>query len=240
MAITTRIAPFYGGQKLLAFVLCAVFGVWGAYDYFVKIPRQEKGFQVYLAVKEQFKQLDDLRAAGKLVDPEQIQQYEQTKTVIEAMAPGGNEPTPPSKFNRVTQWFYMACLPFAPYFLWLFIKAKRQRYTLDDHGALHFTGDPQLQTGVWRQDEMADIDMSRWMAKSIAYLVHNDGTRLTLDAYLHKDLHLIIGAIASQFYPDQWDAQAKQIKSASDADAKVETQASGSGTDEQTPAGTAA
>ena len=77
----------------------------------------------------------------------------------------------------------MSCLPFAPYFLWLFFKAKKQVYRLDDEGTLHFAGDPAMKSGAWRLEQMADIDMNRWMAKSIAYLVHQDGTRLTLDAY---------------------------------------------------------
>jgi hypothetical protein len=71
---------------------------------------------------------------------------------------------------------------------------------------------PLFGDGAWTREEMADIDMDRWMAKSIAWLVHTDNRRLKLDAYLHKDLHLIIGAIASRLYPDQWDDQAKPIK----------------------------
>ena len=58
--------------------------------------------------------------------------------------------------------------------------------------------------------------MSEWMAKSIAHVVHADGTRLMLDDYKHRDTHLIIGAIAARLYPQDWDAEAKQIKSGDD------------------------
>jgi hypothetical protein len=94
----------------------------------------------------------------------------------------------------------------------MFLKARKQHYRLDDDGTLHYVGDAQLGTGAWSAAEIADIDMSRWMAKSIAWVVKSDGTRLKLDAYVHKDLHLIIGAIASQKYPEAWDAEAKPVK----------------------------
>jgi hypothetical protein len=121
-------------------------------------------------------------------------------------------PEPPSAFDRATQWFFIASLPFAPWFFWMFLKARKQHYRLDDDGTLHYVGDAQLGTGAWSAAEIADIDMSRWMAKSIAWVVKSDGTRLKLDAYVHKDLHLIIGAIASQKYPEAWDAEAKPVK----------------------------
>lgn len=242
MAITTRIAPFYGGQKLLAFVLCALFGAWGAYDYFIKIPKQEIEYKKFEDAKARLIAVDGARqkvldAGGKL-NPEQEQALQTAKKDLEDLAPGGSAPVQPSKFNRATQWFYMACLPFAPYFLWLFAKAKRQRYTLEDDGTLTFAGDPQLQTGQWTPGEITDIDMNRWMAKSIAYLVHKDGTRLTLDAYLHKDLHLIIGALASKMYPDQWDNEARQIKPPESADGM--DRAAAAETDKQTTADSAA
>src|SRR5207244_10831440 len=72
-------------------------------------------------------------------------------------------------------------------------------------------GDSQLGAGAWTQDEIAEIDMSRWMAKSIAWVIHRDGQRLRMDAYLHKDLHLIVGAIASRLHPAQWNDQASPV-----------------------------
>lgn len=209
MAITTRIAPLYGGQKIFAALLCAVFGVWGAYDYFIKIPNQEKIVAEYAEITERLRKLD-----GKTVTGEELRRVQADTQRLQEISPNNAPPVAPSKFDRVTQWFFMASFPFAPLFFWMFIKAKRQSYTLDDDGALHFTGDPQLKSGMWDHAQITDIDMERWMAKSIAYAVHSDGTRLKLDAYLHKDLHLIVGALASRFYPEKWDPQAKMIKPA--------------------------
>jgi hypothetical protein len=131
---------------------------------------------------------------------------------LNALSPGGAPPTPPGKWDGLTCWLFMLCLPCAPYFFWLYVKAKKQKYRLEEDGALHFEGDPEYGTGAWGQAEMADIDMSRWMKKSIAWLVHTDGKRLKLDAYLHKNLELIIGAIASRLHPNEWTDEAKPRK----------------------------
>ncbi len=111
----------------------------------------------------------------------------------------------PAKYDRIMQWGFIICLPFVPYFLWAFVRARRHVYELDDNNTLHMPND------AWKADQIANIDMSRWMAKSIAYVVHSDGTRVKLDDYKHQNLHLIIGAIASRLYPGRWDAEANAI-----------------------------
>lgn len=218
MAITTSIAPSYGWRMLFIAALCAVFGVWGAYDYWVKIPRQERDFAEYTQAKDTITEIDrrqgELRPGQQLSDGD-IMAHRQANQTIARLAPGGEAPTKPSKFNRVTQWFYIACFPFTFYCLWLYAKAKKQVFRLDDEGTLHFEGDPEHGSGAWQATDIADIDMSRWMAKSIAYLVRagdDGGVRLKLDAYLHKDLHLIVGAIAARHHPDKWDSDAKPVK----------------------------
>lgn len=207
MAIRTRIAPMYAGQKIFAAILFAVFGVWGAYDYWVKIPRREAAANEFEAITARLKELE-----GRTLTQEQQQEVIANVARMQQLSPRGEAPARPGKWDRTTQWFFIACLPFAPVFFMAYAKAKRQRYVLDDEGTLHFAGDKQHGSGAWRAEEIADIDMNRWMAKSIAYAVRADGRRLMLDAYLHKDLHLIIGAIASRMYPDQWDAEAKMVK----------------------------
>jgi hypothetical protein len=127
-------------------------------------------------------------------------------------------PSPPSAFDRATQWVFIASLPFAPYYFWALMVARRHRYRLDEAESLHFEGDSKLGSGVWPKDEIADIDMNRWMAKSIAWAVHTDGRRLKLDAYLHKNLEFIIGRIAARLHPNDWDLDARPRK----ADAAAE------------------
>jgi len=114
--------------------------------------------------------------------------------------------TPPGEFDRAVQWMFILCLPTAPYFLWILLKTKKRVYRLDDDGTF------SAPEGTWAADEIADIDMSRWMAKSIAFVVHTDGRRIKLDDYIFRNTHLIVGALACQRYPEQWDEQAKRRK----------------------------
>jgi hypothetical protein len=228
MAITTTIAPSYGWRMLFVALLCLAFAVWGGYDYFIKIPRQNQVHSEYESLKSDLQRLEERRAQharmGTLPSAEDVAEYNRIATALNAIAPGGAAPAKPGKLDSLTCWFFMACLPFAPWFFWLYLRAKRQVYQLDDDGTLHFSGDAAAGSGAWRAAQIADIDMSRWMAKSIAHAVHSDGKRLKLDAYLHRNLHLIIGAIASRLHPDQWDADAKPVKRPTDAEAPAEAE----------------
>ena len=224
MPITTSMSPSYGLRMLFIVVLMVAFGAWGGYDYWIKIPHHEQMFAKYEQAKSRFDQLEqkknNLHTSGMtMAEREKFKvEYDQAVKEMEALEPGGAPPTKPGKWDRLTCWFFILCLPCAPYFFVLFTKARKQKYRLDEQGTLHFEGDPEFGNGAWTQDQMSDIDMSRWMKKSIAYLVHTDGKRLKLDAYLHKRLELIIGAIASRLQPDQWTGEAKPRK-ADDAEA---------------------
>lgn len=116
----------------------------------------------------------------------------------------------PAAHDRPMQWLFMLCLPAFPWLLWAVYATSRRVYRLDDDGTLH------VPEGTWSQEEIADIDMGRWMRKSIAWVVHTDGRRVKLDDYKHRNLHLIIGAIASRLHPEQWDVEAKPIRKASE------------------------
>ena len=216
MAITTSPA-FSAWRSLIIAVAFVILSAWGAYDLWVKIPHQEQVFSLYDAAKTRLAELDarktDRENRGGGLSQAEVAEYSATKKILDALAPGGTAPTQPGKFNRVTQWFYISCILCVPPFVRSFWRAKHQSYRLEEDGALHFTGDPALESGVWTQAEIADIDMSAWMAKSIAHVVHLDGRRLMLDAYMHRNLHLIVGAIASRLHPAQWDDQAKIVKS---------------------------
>ncbi len=278
MAITTKIAGRYAARIIVAAAVCTVFGLWGIYDYTIKIPRRQlltdrlqmltqcrealetTQLQSWLvneskealeaislqrltfdessrqdrpdlasslefASSDEFKQKlgeiavsrDDVRwlmilavieeglkskRALPLQDyPPAFAAYQLTSTAIDVIGPV----TAPAKYDRIMQWGFISCLPFVPYFLWGFVVARRKVYELDDNDTLH------MPDGAWKADQIADIDMSRWMAKSIAYVVHSDGTRVKLDDYKHQSLHLIIGAVASRLYPGRWDAEANAI-----------------------------
>jgi len=274
MPITTSISRSYAIKMIAVAILCAVFGVWGIYDYAIAIPNKQRAFDRYQVLNLSKTALESTNTTSGSLTPEAVKADEEInqewlrvtgrlpkdtpanevmalfnshergawlkflsdmKIILQASrTPPLDDPlemparkaleyidselgtigvpTPPSAFDRMTQWFFIASLPCTPWVLWLFVKARRQKYRLDEDGTLHYFGDPEFGDGAWTRDEIADIDMHRWMAKSIAWAVHQDGRRLKLDAYLHKDLHLIIGAIASRMHPEEWDAEAKPVK----------------------------
>ncbi|MCH2134224.1 MAG: hypothetical protein MK116_10780 [Phycisphaerales bacterium] len=112
----------------------------------------------------------------------------------------------PSKFDRPIQWLFILCLPFVPYYLWAFASANARRYRFEPNGTF------EMPEGTWRADEIADIDMHRWMAKSICWLQHVDGTRVKLDAHIYKGLDTIIGAIAYRLRPEEWTVDARPLE----------------------------
>ncbi len=115
----------------------------------------------------------------------------------------------PGKFDRIIQWAFILCLPCAPYFLWVFLRAKKLEYRMDEDGTLYLPA----PHGTWQADDIADIDMKKWLAKSIAFVIHKDGQQVKLDDYVYKNLYLIVGAIAHRFYPDEWTEEAKRVGS---------------------------
>ena len=290
MAITTSISKGYGTRLIIIAVVCTGFGIWGIYDYAVKIPRLQM-LTDRLALLEQCKSaLETEQAAWKpspeaaasiaavdaeikrlfpegvvapgedvtvaeyqqrLLDraqalptsdegrwlallaslrvalanerriplesyPDAFAAYQATDAAITPIA----DVTSPGKYDRITQWAFISCLPFGPYMLWVLVRTRRQVYRLDDDGTLH------MREATWPREEIADIDMGRWMAKSIAWVVHRDGTRAKLDDYKHRNLHLIVGSIAHRLAPREWDAEARPITE----EAPGESETAGQGT----------
>ena len=113
---------------------------------------------------------------------------------------------PPSKFDRQMQWLFILCLPFVPWYGWTAFKSSRRRYQLDEDGTLH------LPEGTWPKDDIASVDMHRWMAKSKAWVEHVDGTRVLLDDFIYKGLWKIVGGLAATHHGDAWTEDAKPIK----------------------------
>lgn len=113
----------------------------------------------------------------------------------------------PGEFDRyVKGLLFVPCLPIGILMLWPIYRASKKRYVLEDDGTLRT---PQ---GDLAPNEIEDIDMKRWMAKSIAYVETTTGQRIKLDDYVHKNVDVIVGAIASQKHPDEWTADARPRK----------------------------
>lgn len=112
----------------------------------------------------------------------------------------------PSRLDRVVQWVFILCLPFVPWFAWVIWRNLKRGYRLEDDGTL-VTID-----GRWPKDEIAEIDMGRWMEKSIATVVHTDGRRTNLDDFIHRGTDRIVGSLAHERMPDAWTPEAKPVK----------------------------
>lgn len=200
-------------------VLCIGFSVWGAYDLWVTIPKRLERSKNYETLAASLKQLESARqenaAKGRQPTAEELTEYQRVNDALTAIAPGGKVPSPPSKFDHVVQGIYICCLPFGIWPILSLLRVSKQRYRLEDDGSVHFTGDKTLSAATWPKTEIADIDMSRWMAKSIAWLVHSGGSRLKLDAFEHKNVDRIVGTIAHQMHPEAWQADARPVKALS-------------------------
>jgi len=279
-------------------VLCAVFGVWGWYDYSVKIPMDELGYQKQVAftnvksgleahangednalqtavqaVQAARQQLKESMTKGEIEELKSVRQEMESQfklelqraqdeglvsvefnytaelgTVAQArlrwsleidrLAAGllavgqgrwargsdsfanfvegvSNGITAyqkfpvPNKWNRMVQWLFILCGPYSVVAGLQLIGGLRKKYSVDDEGNFHH---PQ---GSWGAAEISDIDMSRWMSKSVAKIVHADGRTVKVDDYVHQDADQIIGAIAHRLRPEEWTDHAKAVEAGS-------------------------
>jgi hypothetical protein len=231
--------------------------LWGIWDYVVAIPRAEMQarrarllseiIQPALITEMGSMQREDATVVLNVIienDDDQDPQWAASLGVFRSALNGGGKElhdeaqfllenefalygnvTPPSKFDRPMQWLFISCLPFGFYYIWRWAQMKKRAgtYCLDDEGTL-FTPE-----GIWQSSEIADIDMSRWIAKTgnarttwTAKATVGNAQLILLDDYIYNDMHLIIGALAHRFYPDQWTPLAKRVKIAKDEDATKE------------------
>jgi hypothetical protein len=217
MALESRIRPrnfwFTAGYA----IMCALLGLWGAYDYWERIPRQEAEFAEYQSATARTKRYADMSVPGApRLTAEQEADYQAARDVIDKYAAGA--PTPVAAYDRPLQlWVYMiGCGILGTG--WCVVSLARtasRSFRLDDDGTLH--------AGARRigHDDVTGIDMSRWMSKSIATLEVRGGAPLVLDDYKFGGMHLIVGTYAHRFDPQVWNADAtlakKGAKPAADA-----------------------
>jgi hypothetical protein len=201
MALETTLQPRQKWWNVLYAAICMVLALWGAYDYFVTIPRKEQAVATYDAAA---KRLEELQAKGQAVSAEEKLEYKDLTATVDK-----GRPTPPAAYDRPVQlWMYMVGCGVlgVPWFLWAWLAAARRSYRLEDDGTLVA---PEGRIG---RDAIADIDMSRWMSKSIATVKLADGRSIVLDDYKYRNMHLIVGAIASARYPEDWTEDARDLK----------------------------
>ncbi|MBL9118544.1 MAG: hypothetical protein JNL80_01365 [Phycisphaerae bacterium] len=218
MAIRTSIQPFLFYRDIVLAVLCAVFGAWGWYDYTITIPKRYDAFIEYSTLREAKdgfeKRVNDRQSLSEADEKE----FQRVKVLLNEKYT--EVPSKPESYDDDVQfWLYfVGCgLLGTPWAIWSLIQLKRRSFAVTDDGTLI------TPEGSCPIDRATEIDMSRWMSKSIAVVTLESGAQSLMDDYKYRNTHLIVGAIAHRLYPDKWTAEAKVVKN------QVETaEASGS------------
>jgi hypothetical protein len=246
VGFTTKLATRYWLKTIIMSIVCVVLGLWGVWDYAVAIPRaaMEAGRADTLRIvkngldsvpgsehrAEAVVVLDSAMMADDRLDESWSDSLDAMRF---AMIDGGAEShrnslvnvegwlskygntTAPSKYDRPMQWMFILCLPFGLYYIFMYVKMSKRAnsYLLTEEGVL------TTPEGTWSRDEIEDIDMSRWIAKTgnarstwTAKVVLKDGKRILLDDYVYSGMHSIIGKLAHGFHPDEWTPLAKRLK----------------------------
>lgn len=212
MALESRIRPRVLWFNVGYAVMCVALGAWGAYDYWERIPRQEAEFAEYKSATERVKHYSDMSVpGGPRLTSEQDADYQRAREVVDKYASGA--PTPVAAYDRPLQlWVYMiGCGLLGT--AWCAITLARtvpRTFRLDDDGTLH------VGARAIPQSEVSGIDMSRWMAKSIATLQVREGEPVVLDDYKFGGMHLMVGSYAHRFEPARWNPDATPVKRAGD------------------------
>jgi hypothetical protein len=221
MRISSTIATHYFLRLVFLVALpCLAFTAWGAYDLWWKYPYQAWTNELHdahqeLLRKQEERAISAVRPADqRLVDiaaravsfnsatPTEAQLLE----VFNGLAQRYERTAKPSAFDDIVCWIFISCILAVPWALWRIYYLRSHTFALDDDG-LHLP-----DGSLWKHDDIASIDMSRWMEKSIAWIVHRDGRRVKMDAYLYKNLEHIIGAIAHRFDPAAWNVDGTRVK----------------------------
>jgi hypothetical protein len=218
MAIETRIQPRQTIQNLAYAVICLLLAVWGWYDYSVKIPGAEAAFREYTAASERKAALEKASADRPLSDDEKVE-YNGSQ---ETLAKYKEKPAEPAAYDRAVQlWLYIVGCGVlgVPWFAWAQWQLGRRRFRLDDDGTFH------AAEGVFPAARVTGIDMSRWMAKSIAYVEVEGGARIALDDFKYKGVEDIVAHFAARFEPGKWTSDARPIGDPKSRDTKKQLEA---------------
>lgn len=227
MALETTLQPRQKWWNVLYAFICGGLALWGAYDYWVSIPDRERQFATYETSKKRHEELAAKATQGEITDAERSEYGTLDKYFQERAEKNLPVPTNPPAYDRPVQlWLYIVGCGVlgVPWFLWQWLSVAGKKYRLEDDGTLTAPGMAPIPA-----EQITDIDMSKWMSKSIATVKAADGRTVLLDDYKFRGIDLIVGAIASRFYPDDWTPDGRDLKRLrlQEAEAAIEQPASG-------------
>jgi hypothetical protein len=217
MRIQSTLKKTFVGWNSLYLLMMLVFGVWGAYDYWVKIPNQEIAAVEYEAFAEELRILQESEI--KPLPEAQAIRYEEVKLILKQRF-DNTPPSYPASYDRpLNLWVYfIGCgVLGVPWFAWKLIRQPRIDVTLEEDGSL------VTRQGTFTADQITDINMAKWMSKSIASVsVEGKDEPIVLDDYVYQDTYLIVGKLAHRFHPDQWSEDGKVINATTEGDDSAE------------------
>jgi len=197
MVIETRIARRYWVRKaLLAFMFFA-FGCLALYDGFVKYPKEVVLYNENL----EYEQLKQQRASSSLTQAEATRFAElDTKFSDPTM---GKIPKRSQKDIVLQHGLAVLCFPAALALVITWLISARRKFIIQEDGTLI------APEGTFPPSAMTDIDMTRWMDKSIARLEINGGpdkggAAVKLDAWIYDGMDETIENLARRFHPEQY------------------------------------
>lgn len=231
MAIETKIRTSLTLKNIALTVICLGFGIWGWYDYAIKIPQERADFAAF---KEAEKVKSELEGEARIapLNEEQRASYREAEAVLARFT---EKPIEPSTYDDDIQlWVYIVGCGIlgTPVGIWSQWRLSRKRFKLGDDGSL------ATCDATFAADQLADIDMERWMEKSIATVVTTDGARIELDDYHYQGVEDIVAALAARFHPGKWTSDARPIgdpksrdtkKALAEAEAQAGAKAGGEG-----------
>jgi hypothetical protein len=224
MAIRTSIQPRQIIRNVVMLLLCVGFGIWGWYDFAIKIPALETAVTEHAKLLAVTDSAERRKAEGGTLTAAEIEAYEMARAELAARFK--ERPEPPAAYDRAVQlWVYVVGCGIlgTVWCIWALWSLSRKRYALEDDDSL------VLPEGRYPVADLKGIDMSRWMEKSIAVVELPNGDKALLDDYKYKNVDRIVGAIAQRFHPDDWTDEAKPVRksaeseSASNGDARADS-----------------
>jgi len=205
MAIETRIQPRQTLQNGSYSVICLALAIWGWYDYSVKIPTAEAAFAEYTAAAERNVALEQASKQRPLTDPEKAE-YNSVQTVL-------------AKYKEKPLYIVGCGVMGVPFFVYSQWQLSRKRFRLGDDGSFECNEDR------FTAQQITGIDMSRWMAKSIATLEVDGGRRIELDDFKYKGVEEIVAHFAARFEPGKWTSDARPHGDPKSRDTKAKREA---------------
>lgn len=210
MLIETKVAKRYWVRKALLTLMFFGFGCLALYDGIVKYPKEIDAWSEY----SRYNSLKERKNTSALSRAE-AQEFALLDTKFSD--PSVRQPRERHERDIRIQYTLAAiCFPASAVFVLTWLLSARRKYIIREDGTL------VAPEGVFPADSLTDVDMTKWMDKSIAVVEirggpAKGGTAVKLDAWIYDGLDEVIEKLARRFHPDEFSDQLPSLESQSQA-----------------------